>query len=362
MSSGSRTRNGRGRTLPHRFLLGLSAAALVAGFLTGPAAGQAAANPARNDASTGYIPDISPYAVSSVVSASGHTTVFVRGTDSRIWHRTGVPGSPWATWTPWAAIPYAYARSGPAAVSSDGDIVQVYVRSPDNTVWYASTELDETTGEPASWSSWVIEVGAMQVGRTTAAPGLAEIDPTRKAMVVRGTDGGLWYSVYDVTSAPRSWSPWVNLGGRTHAAPSIEVDFVGGQDRYVVTAMGTDGRVWRIPVNAQRNAPAAVGGWTAVPGSPRTLGPAALNTDSAAWGIPRVISSGGPGRSVLLIDAETGAADPLGGVGSSPANLAAQPDGAVAVFVRGEDGALWTNYVDPGGGVHGWVSLGGLVA
>jgi hypothetical protein len=322
-----------------------------------PAAEPAAAYPTRNDASTGYIPDISPYAVTSVVSTSGHNTVFVRGTDNRIWYRTGVPG---ASWTAWAAIPYAYARSGPAAVTWDGDTVQVYVRSPQNTVWNATAALDPTTGVPGSWSSWGYETGAMEVGRTTTAPALAQIDPTKKAMVVRGTDGGLWYSVYDVASAPRPWSNWVNLGGRTYAAPSIEVDYVDGQWRYVVTVTGTDGRAWRIPANAQRNAPTALGGWTPVPGATSSLGPATINTDGAIWAEPRLIALGGPNRSVLLVDPDTGAADSLGGGATSPANLVEQPDGSIAVFVRGNDGALFMNHVDDSGD-SGWVSLGGLL-
>jgi hypothetical protein len=355
VSSAPRTRIGRGRNLPQRFLVSLCAAALAVGFLAGPAG----AAPTRNDASTGYIPDVSPYGVSSVVSASGHTTVFVRGTDNRIFYRTGVPGGPW---TAWSGIPAGFAKSGPAAISSDGDIVQVYVRSPENAVWYVSTHLDPTTGVPQYWSSWAYEPGPLQTGRTTTAPALAELDPTRKAIVVRGTDGGLWYSVYDVSSSPNSWSNWVNLGGRTYAAPSIEVDFVGGQARYIVSVIGTDGRVFRIPVSAQRNAPGALAGWAAVPGGSRTLGPATSNTDTAAWGIPRMMSAGGPGRAILLIDPDTGDADSLGGVGTSPANLAQQPDGGLAVFVRGEDGALWTNYIDPFGVVDGWVSLGGQLA
>jgi hypothetical protein len=323
--------------------------------VTGPATTAAAAAPTRNDASTGYIPDISPYGVSSVVSASGHTTVFVRGTDSRIWYRTGGLGGGWGSWS---AIPYPYARSGPAAVSSDGDTVQVYVRSPDNTIWYSSAVLDPTSGVPASWTSWGAEPGAMEAARTTAAPGVAEVDPTRKAMVVRGTDGGLWYSVYDVTHAPRSWSNWVYLGGLTHAAPSIEVDYLGGDWQYVVTAVGTDGGVWRIPVSAQRSAPRALAGWARMAQPTSTLGPATANTDGAAWATPRLIGLGGPGRTIVLVDPDTGQADSLGAGSTSPPNLAPQLDGSVRVFVRGNDGALWTNHVDEFGD-DGWTFLGG---
>jgi hypothetical protein len=152
----------------------------------------------------------------------------------------------------------------------------------------------------------------------------------------------------------------VNLGGRTHGAPAIEVDTDGTDDRYVVTVVGTDGRVWRIPVSSHRNNPRALGGWTMVPGTSTTLAPDTMNTDSAAWGLPRIVSLGGPNRSVLLVDPDTGQWESLGGGATSPADLAAQPDGSFFVFVRGNDRALWMNHVD-GSVVSGWTSLGGVL-
>jgi hypothetical protein len=85
-----------------------------------------------------------------------------------------------------------------------------------------------------------------------------------------------------------------------------------------------------------------------------------MNTDSAAWGLPRIVSLGGPNRSVLLVDPDTGQWESLGGGATSPADLAAQPDGSFFVFVRGNDRALWMNHVD-GSVVSGWTSLGGVL-
>ena len=355
-SSGHRVpRPGRIPARTRRWLLSLCAAVLAAGVLTGPQATPAEAAP-RRDASTGWILDVSPYKIASVVSTSGHTTVFVRGTDNRIWYRTGIHGSPW---TPWTVIPNDHiATSGPSVATWDGDDFELVVRNTRNDAVGIRAQLHPTSGQPVSWGYW--GYGGLGFGPLTTGPALASVDVGRWGAVTRGSDGAIYYAVYDWNGSPGPWTGWISLGGYGISAPTIEADFVGGQWRYTVSVVGADGRLWRRTVSAEHASAGPTGGWNGGR-LPSSVGPGAVDVDSRFWGTPRMITVADQSGRVLLIDAdtETTLAD-LGGVTTSPATPALNADGSLHVFVRGTDGQLWVDYVD-GNGDEGWTPLGGVL-
>jgi hypothetical protein len=176
----TRSRLFRRLTLP----LASGGLAVVVAIGAGVPPAQAAGNPvARRDASTGWITDVSPSQVASVVSQDGNTTVFVRGTDSRIWFRTDLGGS----WSEWSAVPGATAvTSGPAAVAVGG-FVYVLARGPRNEALYQLANLTFGTGQPQMWNVNWTSLG----GSLTSAPAIASVGDSL-SVVGRGGDGAIW--------------------------------------------------------------------------------------------------------------------------------------------------------------------------
>lgn len=294
---------------------------------------------------TGNIVDASPVTASAVLSASGATTVFVRGTDGVIFYRTG-RGT--GTYTPWTAIPNMFSTGGPAAVSADGTSVELVVRGPGMTTYRTSAPLDPATGAPGAWSAWTSLGGVL-----STAPSVASVGTDRYAVVGRGSDGAVWQRVYDGTS----WSEWASLGGSGISAPSIEADRVGGAWRYLVSVVGTDWRIWRLPTAMLTARP--LGSWFTT-GGYSSHGPGSGNTPGPFWG-PKVMSTGGTDHSVVLVDPGSAWSAALGGSLTSTAAVSRQPDGSVLVFARGGDWALWmVRYSSSGVGT--WTSLGGAIA
>jgi hypothetical protein len=338
-----------------RVLRGLSAVVLAAAVVTcaaGPA--QADYNPvARQDASTGWMTDVSPSQVAAVLAYSGRNTVFGLGTDGGIWYRTDYSFAGWTamprTTTSGAVLT---ATSGPAAVSSDnGASVDVVVRGTDGGYWWTTGRLDADTGEPKGWLPW-----SPLRGSFTSAPSIGSIGADRLAIAGRGTDGAVWHRIYEGT---QGWSNWVSLGGRAYSAPAVEGEVVGGVGRYVIYVVGTDLRIWQVPTSAQRGSAGDRGSWFGGQlFSAHGLG--TINAWANPWRTDKRLTAGGGDHSVFLVDPSTGWAAPLGGYLTSTAAVLRQNTGDHRVFARGLDNALW--YVDYYPGSHansGWFSLGG---
>jgi hypothetical protein len=187
----------------------------------------------------------------------------------------------------------------------------------------------------------------------STAPAIASVGADRYAVVGRGSDGAVWQRVYDGTS----WSDWASLGGSGISAPSIEADRVGGAWRYLVSVVGTDWRIWRLPTAVLQAR--SLGSWFST-GGYSSHGPGSGNTAGPVWG-PKVLTTGGIDRSVVLVDPGSSWSAALGGNATSTAAVSRQPDGSVLVFVRGTDRSLWMVRYDSNG-VGTWVGLGGQLA
>jgi SpoIID/LytB domain protein len=296
------------------------------------------------DATTGNIPDVSPSQPASVVSANGMTTVFARGTDDGIWYRTGTglqgygPG-----YSAWQAIPGTRATSGPAVVTSDGHWIDIVVRGADSAYWHNAGPLD-ANGKPAWFVGW------QPLGGTfTTAPSIAAIGSNRLAVAGRGTDATTHLKIWD----GQAWSAWGGLGGQSYSAPSLTADV--GNQRYLVTVIGSDSRVWQVGTSL--TAPQVSGSWVGG-GVASTLTPA---SSAASWtaGQSGGLTLGGGDHSAVLLGWD-GSSLGLGGAFTSVISIAPQWDGSYYLFGRGLDRSLWmARYVN--GVVSTWMPLGGAI-
>jgi hypothetical protein len=330
----------------------LLAAAVTAGTVAVTEA-PAEADTARRDASTGWMPDVSPSQVSAVVDwVTGATTVFGRGTDGAIWYRTAdVSGS----WTGWTAIPGMVATSGPSAVLrawNGGVVVDVVVRGPDNGAYWWGAELDPLTGRPdLAHAGW----GLLRGGFTSALT-VASLGGDSLVVVGRGGDGAIWQRTLDLNWG---WSDWFSLGGAAFSVPAVEAVTDGSTWWFEVSVVGTDWRVWQRATNADPQQPHALGAWGGgLLYSSHGLG--AMNTTADWWGADRTLTTGGADHSVVLVDPQSSWYAALGGWLTSTAAIVSLPDGTQRVFARGGDNQLWFTDFDPATETHTpWTNLGG---
>ena len=205
----------------------------------------------------------------SDASASGPsaTDVFVRGTDSGLWHRSW-NGTSWGNWQPLGGV----LMSKPGAVAQSGQ-TSVFVRGTDNQLWTirsnagvfgawqplggiltSGPDADGWTGASAhldvfargidgqlwhkwsdneTWYSWEPLGGGL-----ASAPGVVSWGPDRIDVFVQGTDKQLWHKWF----AGGTWYPWEPLGGFLISAPDAASCAAGHLDVLVV---GSDGQIWR---------------------------------------------------------------------------------------------------------------------
>lgn len=296
----------------------------------------------RNDASTGFVPDLSPVHVSAMTAANGLSTVFVRGLGNTIWHRTELAGGGFG---PYISVPNTGATAGPSVTVTDGNRVHLVVRGTGNDVWYTSAPL-LGDGRPGAWAGWQ-PLG----GYATAAPTIASLATDRLAVVTRGLDGSVWQRTWNGSS----WAGWASLGGApVHSAAVVQADAVNS--RYLVTAIGTDSRIWQV--GAGTVTPGPQGPW--VGGGVYSSHAAGTNGAAASAGAGTLLSTGGADHSVVLFDPATGGRVGLGGVVTSIAGMTRQPDGSTLVLGRGLDDGLWVLRYRAGQ-PSTWASLGGIV-
>jgi peptidoglycan/xylan/chitin deacetylase (PgdA/CDA1 family) len=280
--------------------------------------------------------DISPVGVAAVRSSAGTLLAFVRGTDGALYVSTATS----AGFGAFRRIP-ASTRSGPAAVSWDGQRVDLFVAGTDRALWHTSTALDGQ-GQPTTFEPWQNLGGAL-----TTAPAVASTAPGRLLVTARGTDGGLWSRAWDGTA----WTAWGALGGLAIAAPAVDVL---GEDTYRAMVVGTDGVVWQREVAADGG---PMAGWAST-GQHTTFAPAASATAGWARGVRAVAYSEGVGVRQIWGD---GTVLDLGGVVTSAPALAEAGSTSTWTLARGADGALWVN-VAASGGPPSWQRVGGALA
>jgi hypothetical protein len=141
---------------------------------------------------------------------------------------------------------------------------------------------------------------------------------------------------------------------RQHRCPGGQYGYARLDPRSVV---GADWSLWRVP--AKSGTTGAAGPWTGG-GDFTTHGPGTANPSPWNWS-PKAMSTGGPDNRVVLVDPTSSWTYDLGGSLTSVAAVARQSDGAVIVYARGGDGALWSIRYRYPSDRGSWTSLGGSI-
>jgi hypothetical protein len=142
---------------------------------------------------------------------NGVIYLVAEGLDNTIWVNSHPLSS--TVWNGWASMD-GMALSAPAlVVSTVNNRMDLVVRGQNSALYHKGFA-------NGSWSSGWDSLG----GGTFDSPGAAS-NSTALSVVVRGTDGSVWYK--SMTFADGSWTPWTYLDGGTSSAPSIATDDVG---------------------------------------------------------------------------------------------------------------------------------------
>jgi hypothetical protein len=146
--------------------------------------------------------------------------VFVRGTDSALWHRWYDGG-----WSGWERLGGTL-TSAPAAVSWSNGRIDVFAAGTDSALWHKWYD--------GGWSNWEPLPGVLI--SAFSAPTAASWAPGRLDVFVAGTDSAMWHKWYD-----GGWSNWESLGGVLTTSPAA---VSWGPNRIDTFVGGTDSAVW----------------------------------------------------------------------------------------------------------------------
>lgn len=247
-----------------------------------------------------------PTAGAGVASwGSGRLDVFIRGTDSALWHRFYDAG----TWSAWESLG-GILSADPAAVSWSNGRLDVFVRGGDAALWHRAY-----TG---AWGAWESLGGVLADSPTVASWASGRLD-----VFVRGTDNRLWHRWYN-----GGWFGWESLGGSLLGGPAAVSWGPGRIDVFVAGAGG--GLMHRWYSSAWSN-------WESLGGV--LLGQPAV----ASWASGRLDVFVRGGDSALWhrwYEGGWSAWDPLGGVVSASPGVATWSVGRIDTFARSYDGTL----------------------
>jgi hypothetical protein len=237
--------------------------------------------------------------------ADGRLDVFVRGTDSALWHK-------WfdGNWSHWESLG-GVLSSDPSAASWANGRIDAFVRGTDNALWHKWYD--------GSWSHWESLGGIL-----TSGPDVCSWASGRLDVFVRGTDGALWHKWYD-----GGWSHWESLGGLLTSDPAA-VSWANG--RIDVFARGTDNALWHKWYDGSWSHWESLGGVL-------TSGP-----DVSSWGMGRLDVFVRGTDSALWhkwFDRDWSYWESLGGVLTTDPATVSWGSGRIDVFARGTDNALW---------------------
>ena len=237
--------------------------------------------------------------------APGRLDVFVRGTDSALWHKWFQGG--WSGWESLGGV----LTSEPAAVSWGNGRIDVFVRGTDSALWHKWFQ--------GSWSGWERLGGVL-----TSGPAVSSWAAGRLDVFVRGTDSALWHKWFQ-----GGWSGWESLGGTLTSAPAA-VSWSNG--RIDVFAAGTDSALWHKwfqggwsgweSLGGVLTSAPAVSSWAA-----GRLDLFVAGTDSAMW--HKWFQGGWSGW------------ESLGGVLTTGPAAVSWGQNRIDTFVGGTDSAMW---------------------
>jgi SpoIID/LytB domain protein len=282
--------------------------------------------------------DLSPTTLSAVRTGAGSVVVFVRGGDNSLWANTAV-GGVFGGYTP---IP-AGALTGPAAVSSDGGRIDLFVVGTDKALWHTWTQVDGA-GRPTTWAPF-----ASLGGTLTSAPSAASNGPGNIIVSARDRVGGTSYRILD----GGTWGPWRSIDG---SGVTTSVAEVYNGSTYRIRMVGTDSDVWTRLIPSSGAAPSQP--WVSTERR-STFAPSVSGTTWYARNVRAEAWPNGKGGIRQERDATSLDVDLGGGINSAVA-MVELADGTFWTFGRGNDNALWLDVADPSGN-SAWVLVGGYI-
>lgn len=137
---------------------------------------------------------------SAVSWGSGHSAVFVRGTNAELWYLQWDNGSA----TGWTSLGGQIVWN-PSAVSESPGQIAAFFRGTNQALWYK-----EFSG--GTWSGFQTLGGVL-----TSSPVAVSWGPGHVAVFTRGQANDLWYR----QRLNGTWGPWVGLGGSFGVDPAV---------------------------------------------------------------------------------------------------------------------------------------------
>jgi hypothetical protein len=282
---------------------------------------------------------------SSIIDNNNVEHIFVRGGDGALWDNKD--GN-------WYSLGGTFSLNPSAVKDGNGDI-HIFVRGGDLALW----DRKVTSAMGGDWTS----LG----GQLSSSPS-AVIEPAYPnwiAIAAKGTDNALW--IRDINAYTMTDGDWSKMGGYMKGDPFFVASNDGSNYVYTLVKGGDDG-LW---VNKADTGPKPVSSaaWYGFGGTltselsgaiePVTNGflkVAVRGSDNALWmcDIDLVAS---PSGNIEY------AWSSLGGIVTSNPYVTFDTSGNIHTFVRGSDNQLWDNKGTWGSGVyeHNWYSLDGVV-
>ena len=159
---------------------------------------------------------------------TGVCNVYVRGADNALWQRAFFDGS----WHEWGRHgDGGVLASEPALGSMGSDHEHVFVRGTDGQVW--SKAWTGTTG----WQGWFAH--GVPPGGFVGGPAIVSRNNRVCNIYVRGTDNALWQKAF----FDGSWHEWARHGDGGVLASRPALGTMGLEHEHVFVR-GTDGQVW----------------------------------------------------------------------------------------------------------------------
>ena len=183
----------------------------------------------------------------------------------------------------------------------------------------------------------------------SAAPAVCAQDANSLDLFAKGTDGALWWKHWDGTT----WSAGTSLGGYLTSDPAAVSRSAG---KITVFVRGGSGSLWS---KSTTDGGATWSGWNEIGGQLLAgTGPTAYAYgDRIGW-----LVTGTNNALYHMWDDATGRHgwENLGGYLTSSPGATSSGSGAIDVFVRGSNGALWQREYN--NGWSGWTAAGGVLA
>jgi hypothetical protein len=120
-----------------------------------------------------------------------HEHVFVRGTDGNVYQKYWTAAGGWSGWFDIGAPAGGFA-AGPATISRNKDVCNVYVRGNDNALWQRPYYNNQ-------WYPWARHNDG---GVLSSEPALGSMGPDHEHVFVRGTDGNVYQKYWQFTPEP----------------------------------------------------------------------------------------------------------------------------------------------------------------